>query len=526
MGFCGCKAKCYCPKCDNPGTKCKLNECHTDGITATKCVKRNVDCLTNTNKCITKSCDSSTGKCSQTAVTCPARVTKTGKVCKCGTVYCNPSSGCQYGMSASLCPAKSCKDVVGCNCDQDGEFADAPGCIYKDRVCTTTVNCLQPVCNKATDKCETYSKCQSPADKCLPQVCNTNNGKCETVKLVEKCAAKKCHHVSCNPKTAECVYTPYDCAAMNKDTNSCHRWWCDDASGKCKMEEIENCVPCGNLQCPVKACFITKCILDASGNPTCDLQRRENGCVRGLCEEGWCNESSTDVNEKCQYKSKCPEGNACFEPVCHARLDCRLEKRTDVCLGDPCHINGQCIDNTTGQCQYDSPCQKHNCMNVTCKVKGTQAECPETPYNGCTVDEAFAKCQIPFCNNATDKCDTRDVDCDDKNVCTIDTCDLSVGCVHTWASVTTVCSARLTSATGRRATARTGRTCARTCPWTTTRASRPSAVSPRTAAASWCPRRSSTSVVAASSRGASRASRCRRARRAWITTRTAWTAWV
>lgn len=439
QGFCGCKAKCYCPVCDATNDKCLLNECSTDGITATKCVKRDVDCLTNTNKCIIKSCDKTTGKCSQTNKDCPAKKTPNNKVCKCGTVYCNPSSDCQYSTNPSLCPAKNCKVIAGCNCDADGVYEDAPGCIYKDRVCTSSVACLGAKCNPANNQCETYSTCPVSTNKCEPNVCNKATGKCVVDKLVEKCAAKKCHHVSCDPKTGGCVYTPYNCSAMNKETNACIKWWCDEASGKCMKEQIPNCVPCEGLQCPVKACYITKCIKNTEGKPECKLEPRENNCTRGLCERGRCNENSEDVNEVCQYESVCPEGNACFEPVCQGRLVCNLVPRTDVCLGNPCEINGKCVDNTTGQCVYESPCKKRNCMNVTCKINGNKAECPEVPYDGCTVSEAYKKCMTPFCNVTTDQCETKPVNCDDDDVCTVDTCDLSVGCVHTPEVPDTIC---------------------------------------------------------------------------------------
>jgi len=131
-------------------------------------------------------------------------------------------------------------------------------------------------------------------------------------------------------------------------------------------------------------------------------------------EDDWINPTIKycEKGSICSTNSDCNDGNPCTEDECIGGFDCQHEYTYtdgDSCPGGTCY-NGIC------------------CSPYTCSLVGW--ECGEA-YNGCggTIDcgscESDETCSNGICVSSGDLCEG--VDCDDKNLCTIDSCDSSTG---------------------------------------------------------------------------------------------------
>ena len=428
-GFCGCEGKCFCPECEQTGTKCMEYKCTTNGVTASKCVKTEPACVKDTNFCWTQKCDASTGTCTRVDTQCyPPTIAASGKTCMCAEAFCRDGA-CRYNQLDSKCPHVSCFVNPKCDCSQAGTFASQyPGCVYTPKPCQASVACMTSTCNKDTDQCQETQNCAVNSDKCFRNTCNTTTGKCDAVDVRTNLPHHECMEYKC--KDGVVTEQPRDCAKEAGDVDPCHAYTC--SKDKCSFTVIEGCKSCGATKCDDKLCMDTSCRENAAGETECHYEPKENNCTRGMCETGWCDESTGGV---CAYKSDCPDDsdNQCFRTECVSRHTCAWVPREGVCSGDGCNINGRCVNNATGACEYDSPCAKNTCENVTCVVdkETNKGVCNRVAYDGCTVSEELAKCMFSVCDPATDTCVVHDKNCDDHNPCTIDTCDLSVGCVNT-----------------------------------------------------------------------------------------------
>ena len=428
-GFCGCEGKCFCPECEETGTKCREYKCTSNGVTASKCVETKPACLNDVNFCWNQQCDRNTGTCTKIDTKCDKpKVPGSTKECMCAEPFCRDNA-CRYNQVNSLCPAVSCYVDARCDCSQAGTFPDQyPGCVYTPKPCKASVACKTSTCNPKTNQCEETPNCEVHSDKCFRNTCNTTTGKCDAVSVM----ANLPHHVCMVYKCKDGVVTeqPRDCAAEAGDTDPCNAYTC--SNDQCSKTRIEGCNSCGTKVCPDRLCMITTCKTSSTGEEECDYKPKENNCTRGTCETGRCDAST---GGECVYTSDCLDdtANQCFRQDCVGPHTCAWVPREGVCSGDGCHIRGRCVNNETGACEYDSPCQKNNCENVTCELntETNQPFCNRVAYTGCTVAPGLAKCMYSECDAATDKCVDHDISCDDGNPCTIDRCDLTSGCVNT-----------------------------------------------------------------------------------------------
>jgi len=134
----------------------------------------------------------------------------------------------------------------------------------------------------------------------------------------------------------------------------------------------------------------------------------------------------------------------------------------DFCSGVNCNDNNPCTNDTcnnvpTNQCQHtpavtcdtsgDSACQATACSTTTGTCQTTATNCDDG--NACTADSCDPvtgcshstspcysatpsnACKIPSCNTANGACIEINRNCDDGNACTVDSCDPTLGCVHT-----------------------------------------------------------------------------------------------
>lgn len=427
-GFCGCDGKCFCPECEQTTTKCREYKCTSNGVTASKCVETQPACLKDVNKCWTPKCDAATGTCTREYTQCyKPKVPGTNKECMCAQPFC--LDGCRYNQLDSKCPHVNCYVNAKCDCSKAGTFADKyPGCVYTPKTCKASVPCMTSTCNTANDLCQETQNCAVNSDKCFRNTCNTTTGKCDPIDVRTNLPHHECLEYKC--KDGVVTEQPRDCAKEANDPDPCHAYTC--SKDKCSYTEIEGCKSCGSMVCDDRLCMDTSCREDSSGQTVCHYEPKENNCTRGMCETGKCDEST---GGECVYTPDCPDDSAnfCKRTECVGPHKCEWVPREGVCSGDGCNINGRCVDDATGACEYDSPCVKNKCENVTCTVDKETGKgvCNYTEYKGCTVQAELSKCMYSVCDPATDTCVVHDIDCDDHNYCTIDSCDLSSGCVHT-----------------------------------------------------------------------------------------------
>jgi len=195
---------------------------------------------------------------------------------------------------------------------------------------------------------------------------------------------------------------------------------------------------------------------------SCDQNLFPCGGCCGFCSCGKCQPPDT-----CKDETACDLGYLGDGQVCCTTQpkNCSTEAAADKCSTFVCK-NGTCVANTTIQCgaPQNTTCFNRTCVPSTglCKTSQTgvcppQLECKDAAgcddNNKCTIDNCTTDggCVWTTINCTAklpkDECSTVECDpinqgcylkpknisvlCDDNNLCTVDTCDKDVGCVHT-----------------------------------------------------------------------------------------------
>ncbi|MBI2989785.1 MAG: hypothetical protein HYY51_01160 [Candidatus Magasanikbacteria bacterium] len=223
----------------------------------------------------------------------------------------------------------------------------------------------------------------------------------------------------CDPDKSETEWTSLSDGTSCEDGNLCNGpETC--AGGVCKSGEELNC--------------------DDQNPCTDDSCDPESGCVYGFntqpCEDGnLCNGPETCAGGACASGKalNCDDQNACTKDSCDNVKGCEYEQvncdNADLCDGI------ETCDSGKG-CQNGSPlvCDDGNeCTGVeTCEPeKGCAAGLPVpsccTENLDCMDKNA---CTIDSCEVETGTCENKQVNCDDGNECTLDFCDPAFGCAH------------------------------------------------------------------------------------------------
>eukprot|EP01127_Copromyxa_protea_P021674 TRINITY_DN7530_c0_g1_i1.p1 TRINITY_DN7530_c0_g1~~TRINITY_DN7530_c0_g1_i1.p1 ORF type:complete len:1265 (-),score=190.03 TRINITY_DN7530_c0_g1_i1:55-3810(-) len=234
----------------------------------------------------------------------------------------------------------------------------------------------------------------------------------------------------------------YDHSNPNKanpcdDGNPCTDDICNPTtclSSPCSFSKKTNCLNVPN-----------GCVSPCSGlseGASCDdgsACTKDDKCVSGVCigsnacDDGVDCTEDTCKNGVCQYKPKngnCGDSTACTDNVCDATLGCTFPVRncsgvfpTDCpCLTPLCKEPLGCyLVPNLAVCDDKNVCTIDSCSMDTC--------CSHIPI-ACP-DDKFA-CTIPSCDPITGCGFTTDDSlCDDGIDCTEDTCVIGKGCVHT-----------------------------------------------------------------------------------------------
>lgn len=218
-------------------------------------------------------------------------------------------------------------------------------------------------------------------------------------------------------------------------------------------------IPCGGSCDDGNPCTVDLC--DAGLNACTHLVPAGATCDDGnLCTDS----DLCGSNGKCVGKAKeCGDNNACTSDLCISGECLNLPNivtcdDADACTENDSCDNGKCAG-TTVSCEDNNACTTESCdSKVGCE--SNPASCDDG--NPCTTDSCDAKtgtCSHPFmvCDDnkayTVDVCDkegllgpvgacvfldkwnacTKDTDCADGNICTVDVCDSIAGsCANVW----------------------------------------------------------------------------------------------
>jgi hypothetical protein len=352
-----------------------LSDCDSTTPTLESCDGQDNDCnglvddldCSDDDDCTEDSCDPEQG-----CVHLPL----TGTECGDGNV-CTLADHCEEGVCVGT--PISCDDNDPCTkdlCDPTGgcdyQFATAP--CDDGNPCTAGDICVEGECQGTELSCD----CLMDADCDTLEDGNACNGTlvCNTAKLPHVCEVEE--------------GTVVECEAYSGENDDCLANTCDTATGECELLPANEGTACdhGNL-----------CIVGES-------------CLAGLCQGG--------------VEANCNDGNTCTDDGCDPLAGCTYEANQAPCedgnpctLGDGCE-DGECVAGPTQQCQDQNICTDDFCDPVLgCVHNPNDAPCDDG--NFCTQED--------FCAAASCKAGDA-IDCADDNICTDDTCDPAVGCVH------------------------------------------------------------------------------------------------
>ncbi len=188
------------------------------------------------------------------------------------------------------------------------------------------------------------------------------------------------------------------------------------------------------------------------GQPECTTDLGcddENICTDDACVNGQCQYTNNSVpcddgnacstNDHCQdgvcagdTTMDCDDDNVCTTDTCDDTQGCVHINNSAACedgdlctVGDICE-DGDCVPGTAKDCSHlDGQCLVGTCDSST-------GDCETDPRpNGTTCDDGQACSTNDHCQDGVCTGDSQ-LDCDDDNVCTTDTCDDTLGCVHAY----------------------------------------------------------------------------------------------
>lgn len=350
------------------------------------------------------------------------------------------SGPCEDGNPCTVadhCVAGTCLgDPVECddgNPCTDNVCTDTGGCEYPANIgacddedpCTVADHCQEGSCSGTALSCE----CQTDAD-CAPledgDLCN-GTLVCDVQAVPYKCVVAEgsevtcpapegedafCLQAHCDPATGLCSEIPFHEGLLCDNGDPCTvKSECQD--GVCAAGEPINCndgKPCTEDQCEAGDC------LNTPVDGECD---DGNACTIGdHCEDGACSFDGILT---------CNDDNLCTDDSCHPTNGCVHTLNAVPCddgdsctTGDHCHLGG-CIGGQELACDDGNPCTQDVCADVQgCLHLFSDDPCDDD--DPCTTID---KCENGVCTGSGN------LDCNDDNICTDDSCVPNSGCANT-----------------------------------------------------------------------------------------------
>ncbi len=424
--------------CDD-GNKCTLSDTCGQGA----CVPGASAKCDDGDACTSDSCNPSDGKClfapkvgcggnCSNAADCSDGNACTDDQCsggKCAfpsnTANCDDSNPCTSGDS---CSGGSCKGGAAKNCDDTNPCTN-DACNAADGTCSHINNSATCSDNNACtlgDACVAGS-CKSGAAKscddtnpCTNDACAPADGTCSHINNTASCDDKNactsgdlCSAGACvGPTTVNC-----------DDAKVCTTDSCDKTAG---CQHVNNTLPCsdGNACTTSDACTAGNCVGGAA--PNCDDSIL---CTSDSCDKtAGCLHANNTI--ACSDGNACTQNDACAGGQCVAGALYACDDK-DQCTSDSCNpSDGACVYKpiigcggncaNAGDCNDSNPCTDDACASGKCTNSNNTATCNDN--NACTTKDA---CSGGACVGGPAP------SCDDGKVCTTDSCDKSAGCVNT-----------------------------------------------------------------------------------------------
>ncbi len=424
----GCKTVNQTAAC-NDGNACTEGDACLDGTC--RAGKTATDC-DDKNACTTDSCVPKTG-CAHEAVLGDCEdgdACTQADTCVEGTCTAGQAKACDDG---NACTTDSCDKVKGCvaanstaSCEDGDACTEGDACAAgkcaagKAKVCDDVNPCTTDACDVAkgctttdnTAACDDGSACTT-GDACLAGACLPGaNTDCDD--------KNPCTKDSCD-KAQGCLHANADMIACDDGDGCSTGDMC--MGGKCAGAGGKNCDD-GNV-CTKDSCDPIKGCQTAAAPSACDdasACTTGDACQAGACVPG----AATNCDDKnpCT-KDSCDKVKGCL----HANDDMVACDDGDGCsTGDMC-MGGKCLGVGGKNCDDANACTKDTCDPVKgCQSVAGPTTCDDA--NACTTGD---KCTGTVCSAGTA------VGCDDKNPCTVDSCDAVKGCLHANAVNGTVC---------------------------------------------------------------------------------------
>jgi hypothetical protein len=371
----------------------------------------------------------------------------------CTADVCDPQTGCQHTAQEGecddgnacteldLCVAGTCKGMGAPNCnDSNPCTADSclpeTGCMhtFADGGCTDGNPCtVNDTCVKGKCQSGTLLDCDD-GNPCTADAC-TSKGICEHTPLDAACDDGNACTLGDHCLAGKCATTGMlDCG----DDDVCTDDECDAQLG---CLTTLNTAPCddGNLctygdACQMGACVAAGTLKCDDGNPctadTCDpAQECVHTPLAAACDDGNpCTIQDACSQGKCMGVKplNCNDGNVCTDDSCDPMAGCvhapndALCSDGDVCTtGDSCAA-GSCVPGPQVNCNDGNVCTDDACdVKLGCQHVPNTASCEDG--DECTANDV---CSQALCAPGGA------VVCADGNVCTDDSCDSKLGCLH------------------------------------------------------------------------------------------------
>jgi MYXO-CTERM domain-containing protein len=211
--------------------------------------------------------------------------------------------------------------------------------------------------------------------------------KCEPTPALKEGAA--CGGTREYPTRGECYF--------NTCCNGCVTFEGKGTPGLCRGDGGVNNGACGALATVCQDCTSDACQIPKCDGKSCNLQPVDEGgaCMgsTGFCTRGSCCRGCLDAEGACAPGNTLTAcGIAGSEPI-------------------------KCSD-----CSDDKPCTADACVNGKCQAPAVP---PQTSCDDGNICNGTSECSGTTCSAGTA------LDCDDRDPCTVDTCDPQGGCKHT-----------------------------------------------------------------------------------------------
>ncbi len=407
-----------------------------DACSAGKCLPgAQAKVCDDSNPCTADSCDTKTGGCVATA---KDGACEDGSVCtlddKCGGGVCLPGAATACD-DANPCTDDTCDAKLGCTaanntapCSVGGDVCQLAQCNGGKCAATGKKGCDDgnPCTNNA---CDPVKGCQFPlvadgATCAAADACSTASlclaGQCKSGKATDCDDSNPCTDDKCDPANG-CVWQP----------NSAK---CEDGN-PCTAGEV-----CKNGKCPAGVAVDAKIACDDSNACTEDACDAKLGCTHKnnvlACEDGSvCTKGDACNGGACKGGpvADCDDGKVCTNDLCDAKTGvCSWTGKGGACEdGSACTANDACAN---GNCQPGSAknCDDANpCTVDACDAKSGLCTHVGTALLGVPCDDGNACTGTDLCKGATCAGSAKPMNCDDANVCTTEGCDTKTGaCTH------------------------------------------------------------------------------------------------